>query len=316
MAKKRITKNSKKARKPRQKLNGRLSGLDTAAYAYARLLADPCNAPLVHPIYPGGDSGNLFRSESVISVGYGATSTAGAFHWTPGYLNGTQDNILWMDAATSSTSVTASNLGAYAPGYTFLSNNTRAVRCVAACMKITYGGSEASRSGRVHYGQSSASYITTGQSNTVDQVATSLQHYSRTPPDTIELVWKPNIGDCAFTDPTANDVPAVHSQKAALTFAWANIPPSTGMIIHMTAVYEWQPLSGLGMGHNNLGKARSRNTLDDVIDALISAGYGFVRNAGSAAGTFLGAGVTAALGQVYGLMPSYQTSRARFNLGS
>lgn len=62
----------------------RQPGLDKAASDYARLLVDPETAPLVHPIFAGGEGGYLFRAESTFSaLGTGAANTGGVFHWTP-----------------------------------------------------------------------------------------------------------------------------------------------------------------------------------------------------------------------------------------
>lgn len=295
-----------KAQRPRR------AALDAAAAAYARLLADPCAAPLVQPVYPGGDSGFLFRAESFATYSTGAAQTAGVVHWTPSYPNFSQTELLVKQAATG-TSAEAFVAPPDSPGRTFLQNNARGVRCVAACMKITFPGAENVRSGRVHYGHTTAGMLDSADVTTVDAVAQALQHYSRTPADTVELVWKPNLADCELVDPATTANAQARDRKAALTVAFAGLPAATGMTFHFTAVYEWTPIAGSGVAHNALGKAVSRNSLDDIIDALVASGYTFVRHAGSTFGSALAgygaAAMSSYLGSTYGLMGARGASR-------
>jgi len=288
--------------------------LDAAAAAYARLLSDPCNAPLCHPIYPGTESGFLFRAENFANIadpGAGATTTAGIWHWTPGYVNADSTELVFINSATASaaqTVVATTN----SPGKSFLAANARGVRCIAACMRITFIGSESTRAGRLHVGHTTAGMIDVGQSVSVDQVAQTLQYFSRTPTDTVELIWKPNLSDVNFQDPSAGSSPVIRDQHSAITMAVAGLPTGTGMTIHMTAIYEWTPAVALGVGHNALGKARSVNTLDEVQDTLIERGFAYVRGAAFQAGMGLGSGVMAALGQTYGLMPANLRRTGRY----
>lgn len=292
---------------PRMKApRGRL--LDKAALDYATLLADPCNAQIVHPIFPGGDAGFLFRAESFVTLGNGATDTSGFLHWTPGYVNGSSTELLYAVGAFGNTAVTAAAL-ASAPGKGFLTNNARGVRCVAACVKVTFAGSESARSGRVHYGLTQSGMLDAGTTQAPDGVAQALQHYGRTPADTFELIWKPNIGDTEFNDPTEAASAVLKDRKSALTVSWAGLPAAVGLTFHFTAVYEWTPASTMGIGHNALGKARSKNTLDEILDTLIGAGFSFVRNAATVAGTAFGAEMSKRISNVYGLMPAVPHTR-------
>lgn len=295
-------------RKARSKGN-RLGGLDANGAAYARLLADPCNAAVVHPIYPGGDAGYLFRAESFVTVGSAAGETSGYLHWTPGYVNASATHLVTAAAALPSTAVAAAASGTSAPGTQFLASQARGARCVAACLKVTYPGSESTRSGRLHYGHTSAGMIDAGTSVSADNVALTLQHYSRTPADTVELVWKPNIGDAELNDPSENTGALIRDRKSSLTVAWAGLPAATGLVFHFTAVYEWTPTTSTGVAGNTLGKAISSNTLDDILDYLVTRGFTFVRHAGQAVGAGMAAGVVNMLTTQYGLIRSSGHSR-------
>lgn len=286
--------------------------LDAQAAAYARLLTDPCNAPLVHPVYPGGDAGYLFRAESFHTPGNAAGQTAGVIHWAPGYTNASNTQLVGFGAADATTATAVAALAATAPGAAFLSNNAKGVRCVAACMKITFPGAESARAGRIHYGHTAAGMLDVGNSVKVDEVAQTLQHFSRVPPETIEIIWKPSQGDFEFNDPTEAAGAIIRDRKGALTVAWAGLPAATGLTIHYTAVYEWTPSTGLGVGHNALGKNQSNNSFDQVIDYVIKRGFKFVRHAGMVAGSALSEGVVTGIANTFGIMPATRRTRSYY----
>lgn len=286
--------------------------LDAKAIEYAKLLMDPCSAAICHPVYPGGDSGFLFRAESVGTFGAAATQDCGFVHWAPGYLNATSSEII-ASAGTGGGASLSGAANSSAPGRQFLSTNASAVRCIAACMKITYPGAESARAGRIHYGHTQAGLIDSGDTTSVDALAPNLQHFGRTPPDTIELVWRPSIADTEFNDPRAAASATLRDRKSALTFAWAGQPAAVGMTIHFTAVYEWLPVTGTGLAADVKGKNTSNNTMDEVLD-FANNNFSWVRSAVhgglSSFGAGVGAGATnALLGTVtsyFGTMPARQ----------
>jgi len=108
------------ARKPRAKAV--TTALDSSATDYARLLADPINAPLVHPVYAGGDGGYLIRFDSTFTTTAGATDTSGYLHWTPGAMGPDGIELLIGAAANGSAPCTAitNGGGVNSPGYLFL----------------------------------------------------------------------------------------------------------------------------------------------------------------------------------------------------
>jgi hypothetical protein len=301
----RIRRAAKKASKNNTGVSGRRERptLDAAAAEYARLLMDPCAGRLVHPIYPGGDAGFLFRADTFVGVGVSAGDTAGVIHWAPGYVNGSNTEIIGWSASTAATLTASVTVAGGSPGRAFLIQNARACRCIAACMKITFSGAESARSGRIHYGHTSAGMIDLGQTMSTDQVAQTLQHFTRTPPDTIEVIWRPNVADTEFNDPTESASAVIRDRKSAITMAYAGLPAAVGVTIHLTAVYEWTPASGLGISHNAMGKSVSSSSLDDVLDAIKATGFRYVRYAGQVAGAAVG---QAALGAAYGFMGAGQ----------
>ncbi|APG76273.1 hypothetical protein 3 [Changjiang tombus-like virus 7] len=278
--------------------------LDASAAAYARLLADPCGAPLVHPTYSGSEGGYLIRAESFVTPGVGATENAGYFSWVPGLI-GNAAGIQVGAAAGAGTSVAANNFGQNAPGFNFLRDTASGARCVAACLKVSYPGTEAGRAGRVHFGQTSGGSIIQGVGYTADNVAVLLPHYTRTPAQEFELVWKPNDADQLFRDPSALTSEESKSARAALTVAWAGLPVATGLTFRLTAVYEWQPASADGLSVPNMSRSPSENTLDNVINFLTRQGFTFVRGM-AMAGT---SGLISGISNHFGIMSAGVNTR-------
>lgn len=288
-----------------------IRSLDAKAKEYARLIMDPCAAPLTHPVYPGGDAGFLFRSESFFTQATGANDTAGVLHWVPGYPNSSQTELLTLATVSGSQVSTYIAANSNSPGRAFLQSNAKGVRCVAACLKITFPGAESNRSGRVHYGHTPAGTIDAGQSLSADGVAQLLQNYGRTPTDTIELYWQPGIADTEFNDPTEAASSVIRDRKSALTVAYAGLPANVGLTYHLTAIYEWAPAQNLGLANNSMGKNMSRNTMDDVLDAIKRTGFKFVKHVGMSALNYYSGGLASSVQQVFGLMPSVSRVRSR-----
>jgi hypothetical protein len=301
-AKKPTNKGGKNAR-PRPSRGPR--GLDGPAAAYAHLLADPCGAPLVHPIYAGSDSGYLIRTDKVSPVAVGGAITAGAVLWTPGLLDGNSDDFLAI-ASTDWTTASAVNSYPYTPGKGFLQSNASGARCVAACLRVTFPGSEANRSGWIQYGHTNGRAIISAGSNSPAEIGVLCNHYSRTPADTIEILWRPAFADQAMVDPNVGK--SQSSNHSSILLAWGGFPPGVGVVVHLTAIWEWMPTYDAG-GLSAPGdtKARSNNSLDQVLDSLRDSGFAWVRDN---AATVVSTGISA-MSNVFGLMPSVARQRAR-----
>jgi len=305
------TSNAKKSQKPKRagprKSKSTASGLDSSALAYAKLLSDPCQAPLVHPIYTGSDAGFLFRAEQFATIGNVPAGTSGVLHWTPGYPNANSTELVAVVTASGSTAGTTA-IATDSAGRSFLQGSAKGARCVAACLRVTFPGAESTRSGRVHFGHVPAGTLDAGQSITPDGMGQLLQHYSRTPADTIELIWKPSAADMLVVDPSEGAQATLRDQRGAITVAWAGLPVQVGLTFHFTAVYEWFPITNIGLSSNTLGKSPSRNTLDDIINYLIRTGDTFVRTAHHSGA------IPHMLSTVYGLMATRGFSRPRINM--
>lgn len=250
--------NAKKAVLPRAVR----AGLDAAGSAYARLLSDPCNAPLVHPVYTGGDAGYLARFEKRIEFNHIGTTTSGVLHWTPGAIG---SNGVELIGATNSSPSAANTFAVQAssPGASYLGTNTDTCRCVAACMVVEYIGRETDRAGMVFVGSTNGSTLELSSGTTVNNVTPLLEKFQRT--GMIEQVWTPTNGDQEWTDPQRVTTQQEKASKGAITFAWSAITAVTGISVRMVAVYEYKPISALGFIGEVQVPYSSKNTLADVV---------------------------------------------------
>lgn len=299
MAPKKKTKSKVSKRVKRPAVNA--IGLDAQALAYAKLLADPCGAMLTHPIYSGGEGGYLVRCESFFSFATGAGNTAGILHWVPGAANATGTELMVNAAADGGTAIAIGTaVGINTPGRAFLSDTVAQYRCVAACARVAYQGSESTRAGRIHYGQTSGGFLNTLEVQSSDSAAQGLPHYSRTPPTEIEIKWTPTDADQLMVDPTGAEVASDRGRRGAITIAAGGLPANVGLTVRLTAIYEWQPAAAKGLAVPMESRARSRNTLDQVLN-FVQKAYATAHRVG---------GAVADMSQTYGIMPAYDVRRA------
>lgn len=243
-------------------------GLDPPAAAYARLLADPCGAALAHPIYSGSEGGILVKAESVRTFGLGATVVNVGVHWTPGAIGSGNTEYLY---AENNGDAIIPNPSAYTPGKAFLAANATGVRCVAACMQVTYLGTELNRAGTFTIGRTQGSLIDPLVTYSYAGIETALEHFTRTPDKTIELRWVPANMDQSFTDPNVATPTQERDRKSALTFLAQGLTATSGIRVRTVAIYEYQPLVGTGITTPSSARATSSFSLDDVLNYVQKA---------------------------------------------
>lgn len=258
----------------------KLSGLDAGATAWAKLLADPCNAPLAHSIFPGTAGAQIARFESDTLVFNSATDVGGLVAFVPGTAT-VLVNTVGVTGDTSGT--TLSQNIAMMPGYSFLSANAASVRCVGACMQIMYAGTELNRQGVIGTGVGSATWLirniatADGGGNvgtSTSQVRQLCQNTCRTPTDMCEVIWRPGTGDGRFSEQIfREDINAFEfrtasmADKNAIWASIAGIPVSTGVRVRIVAVYEYTPANNTSMV-SSVETPISRNSVNDVLIAL------------------------------------------------
>lgn len=254
------------------------AALDSAARQYAELIANPCGGKLTNTIWPGSSGGMVMRAETDNILFSGVTETAGVYVLCPGIVRGYTNNV----SLTSDTLVTA--LGPAVggvPGDTFLPQNAGSVRCVAACLQLSFPGSELDRSGIVSLGvvplASLTNNITTasGGGNTsvsAANIRTMCQHTERTPQNMAEVTWFPGAGDMMpfqIGNPTLANNTAIDeaSEKNCLVATVAGLKAGVGLRVRTVCVYEWIPSTGKGFVAT-VEPPRSNNTLTDILRYL------------------------------------------------
>lgn len=302
------SKNNNKRRRVRAKSNrivgskavaGLLARGDAASRAYAQLIADPCNGPLLPCPYGSGAGGYVFRAENDFLLGASAGVVASALLWSPGNLGCYFANSTVGDTANLTLSA---GMG-LVPGFTFLSDNARSFRCIAACMQVMWPGSELDRGGicslaQIPFAENAATDLT------VADLRTGAGYIFRTPEESVELVYRPTDLDMDFTTPGATAMSATIG-NSALAFSAAGIKAGVGMRIRLVAVYEWIPkvADGRGLATRNTKPAGVTTTLNTLIGAMDRTGDWMFRTAhaaGAAASKFA-AGYGAAKSLVAGM---------------
>jgi hypothetical protein len=251
------------------------SGLDSYALAYAKLLSDPCSAPLVSPVYSGSDGGLLIRAESTYTIAT-AGALEGLFVWTPGGIgnnSGVASSIStgWATVVGTPFSL-AGTVAAVQPGQLYLGPNAAEARVVSACMQIFYTGTEVNRGGLIAYGNLVGGTFLQGTTVTAAASMNSFEHYARTPDSVIEVKFRPTNFDQNYTVPANQTSQTELSRRAALGFAFVGLPATASLQVRLVAVYEYLPAYGIGLTNNTRTRSWSSNTLEQVTNFLDKMG--------------------------------------------
>lgn len=233
--------------------------LASSADTYADLLADPCRGPLVGPI-GATQKGYITRFEKTIVVpatyvdGTTKNTTCFAIRWNPGVIDPSataQDTLQGrVEVASNATLSTAAFLtNDESPGYTFINTTATSARCLAACMQVTYTGSELNRQGVVGSFVSSASLAFS--STNAETLMGITQSRSRVADGMFEVRWKPNDYDVNFSHFNQSASTEQMAKHSALYLVGQNLSPTTSantaIMVRLVAVYEWTPDANEGM---------------------------------------------------------------------
>lgn len=286
------------------------AGMDAAAMAYAKLLLDPCRAPLVKPLYGSSGSGYLVRVQSTKTWTIADSGGSLSVMYAPGQISSATEQVLPPSASVGAilscqsgsligggTGYRVYNHTTVQPGYSFfdgLSGSVNvpnvSVRPVASCMRARYLGTELNRSGAVYTGYlpQSESYFSVNPPLSGDvgaafnaNLATAAQYTSRTPDGSVEVRWAPNRADMRFRDvDTAVGTPAVVDQPSHAGMFVNFSGMATGSVIEVTftTVYEWVPNSSQGFVMPT-DTVHTISNMDAVLGYLRSFGNWFTSDA-------------------------------------
>lgn len=268
----------------------RTGALDAYGRAYARLLMDPCNAPLTRGLGLSTGDSIIVRLESDAILFNGATFTAGVLVWTPG----SKTSFINSYATDTGGSAWVSNAAGIAGG--FLNSNSTSYKCLAACLQVSWPGSEQNRQGILGLGVVPSSFQTRvspatvgGQASTASaaDVRSLAQFVGRIPSDTKEIVWRPGPNDDQDFDYSSYNInpanlPSLCGNRNSIILSYSGGPVSTGIRVRTVAVYEYTPLDSSGFV-SSVQTSPSVNSPADVLRAIDSAkGPGwFMRTVGA-----------------------------------
>ncbi len=276
--------------------------LDASAAAFARLLMDPCQAPLVHPVYAGSDAGYLGRFETDFlcssAINQAAGCTAGAILFSPGCIGVSATDTTSINGITSvmglgslaaqvvndsgtynwqCRNLTAAGGTQIQPGAAFFAFASESVRCVAACVQLHYIGTELDRAGTISMARVNAGSVLNSDTASVSGLRQLSNYVDRTPESHVELKWCPADGDQLFTDPSLVTGQRQAERKNGLLVTYSGIDPSK-LRVRFVAVYEWLPETAQGLVTTMESRNRSSNSLDHVLNALDRTGRWWQRN--------------------------------------
>jgi hypothetical protein len=120
-----------------------------------------------------------------------------------------------------------------------------AVRAVAACVQITYVGSESSRAGFISVGQTTVGAFSSY--TTLSNTRSAAEYTTRMPGSTVEYRLEPTDSSQEFTPNNGAPQAEVGNQPCIIVAA-SGIPASTGIRVRLVSVLEWVPKAGAGVG--------------------------------------------------------------------
>lgn len=260
-------------------------GLDAQATAYARLLADPCDGSLTHSTFPGSSGTLISRFETDFVMGSEPTSVGTALFFTPGYMteNALSGGLMVPTTvlATDSGTIGFANSYTLQPGYTFLANNAKSFRSIAACMQVTWTGSELNRQGVVGVGQTNMANCM-GGTQTLANLRVLASKVGRMPDTMAEIKLRPNDASYRFVDntlsPTLATAQSVYGDLPSLFVTVSGIPGSTGVRIRLVNVVEWMPATATGITNPDSSYYSGRSTTQDVMNATKSVNWAHIGN--------------------------------------
>lgn len=240
-------------------------GLDAPGAAWARLIADPCNAPLVSPCYPSNGTGQFVRLRRIIPLPAAPENNSIQLAFAPG------QNALWKGETRPEApdGTTSAAEGAFSG----LADNYDSFRCVAACLKVTYVGTESGRAGTIGLSNSPNPLFNPSETTVSNGFMSQMTQINRVGEVKHEVKWIPSIKDQEFQT-TNGSVPNLGSTLTCIVadlkrYLTSGSPGyvTEGVQFELVGIYEVVPKRNSGMMVASVPN-QSRNTVADVMRAL------------------------------------------------
>lgn len=201
------------------------------------MIIDPCSAAITRSCY-SGFSGIITRHVTSGVYSGGASDRAAMFLLHPGCLRAFAVTALSQDTAVNVSYVTGG-----VPGFTFLNGVAGQSRCVAACMRITWVGTELNRQGEFAMGCVPAG-VTPSAATTIQTVHSALPVKKRVPDGAIEIRWNPSEEDESY-EQVANAVGESFNEKNQMALTYIGGTGFSFSYVY-TCIYEWTPRADSG----------------------------------------------------------------------
>lgn len=280
--------------------------LDDGAVKWLRLLNDPCNADLAEPCYGSSGTGYLSRQKVIFAPPVAARDYV--LEFTPTFGASDAYRYGWSDGTGVRSLGTAARFSA--GGLVTNSGVVGRARCVAACMRLVYTGTELAREGTVSMYLSSGATLSTGEAivGTAFDFHNSAPRVARVGSEDHEIKWCPNEHDQSFqiTDGAVSEEVGTGSVVGnSITISVFNVPTNT-TYVECVAVWEWQPVEEVtgARSVSTLKSPPSSMPFNDVIRQLGNLGKWATSGKG---GTLVGMAANAAMPY---LKPVYTTLKA------
>lgn len=221
-------------------------GLPSTHHAdYARLLTDPCSAPLPKGVYTG-EQGMISRfvSDTVVNTPAGFTSGCFIYHPASGMVHAS-------GGANGGTSTTLAYGTSFTPGFATTNAVAAKQRALAAVITaFASGASMTNCTGEIAAGVCSLDTLANGLSITFDQLFQLASIRGPIERRSIDIKWYPNTLDDKYS--TSNTLTGVDaSDTNVVFFAYRGYPAAIGLSVRLTGVIEWTPKINIGTAVSN-----------------------------------------------------------------
>lgn len=249
----------------RAKPRPQLDASSAHAAAYVALLRDPCGSRMVRPTFEGAGGSYMVRTRTMTTT----VSTAAdvVYQFSPCFGFNCIQTTAALTASGNPLGVTANNASP-----AFLSSGVvGSFRCVAACVRVHYTGTELNRSGLVGSSLVNGPQLGVGVTPTlaIGAYIAGSQRVVRLGEEIHEVRWVPSAGDSNFF--ANNDPPGTFTGDStgnAVIVAVQDAPLGK-LSFELNAVWEWVPNMNVGNGlPNNVAAPVSGATLNSTLSRI------------------------------------------------
>lgn len=266
--------------------------LDPSAAKWLRLLGDPCGADLTSPCYGGSGSGYFVRQ--VRSIAPPSNAVDYLFEFTPTAVS--SDIFRFGYSTTAGGSL--GTAGAIGIGGLITTDACGRRRCIAACIKVQYLGSELNRSGLVGSVCLPGAELTTSEAiNGVSGDWSNSMNSTNRLGSAFEYRWAPGEGDQEWLANSYGDVRYVNATLGnSLQILLRGIPAGS-VELQVTTCWEWTPSQEGGAipWASGAAKAPPSVPFQTVMSAMGDLGRWTAKNVGAGASYMLSTAATTAL---------------------